>query len=216
MFIQGYIPKPISSQELDYIINNYSSVSDATAYAYMIGGHPMLQVNFPTAQASWLYDMSSNLWSPLEYGLDGERHRGELQLDFLNQTLIADYTTGDIYTLDPDAYTDNGTAIAREIIGKHFFKDNERVTVDELYVQFETGVGLVSGQGDDPQAMLQISKDNGHTWGNELWTTIGEMGNYLDRVVWRRLGRARDWVFKIRVTDPIKFVVTFAAIKARQ
>jgi hypothetical protein len=216
MFIQGYVPKPISSQELDYIINGYATVSDATAYAYMIGGHPMLQVNFPTAQASWLYDMSSNLWSPLEYGLDGERHRGELQLDFINQTLIADYSTGDIYTLDPDTYTDNGTAIAREIIGKHFFKDNERVTVDELYVQFETGVGLVSGQGDDPQAMLQISKDNGHTWGNELWTTIGEMGDYLDRVVWRRLGRARDWVFKIRVTDPIKFVVTFAAIKARQ
>ena len=215
MFISGYVPKPISSQELDSIINGYETVSDATAYSYMLGGHPMFQINFPTPGKSWLYDMSSNLWSPVEYGLDGERHRGELHLDFLNKPLISDYETGDIYELDPDTYTDNGTAIAREIIGKHFFKNNDRVTVDELYADFETGVGLVSGQGSNPQAMLQISKDNGHTWGNELWTTIGAIGTYLTRVEWRRLGRARDWTFKIRVTDPIKFVLTFAAIKAR-
>jgi len=63
--------------------------------------------------------------------------------------------------------------------------------------------------------MLQISKDNGHTWGNELWTTIGAMGKYFTRVVWRRLGSARDWTFKIRVTDPVKVVFTFTDVKAR-
>ena len=96
MFIQGYVPRPISTPELDYIVNNYSSISNATAYAYMLGGHPMLQINFPTPSKSWLYDASTGMWSPLEYGLNGGRHRGEMQLDFLNKTLIADYSTGDI------------------------------------------------------------------------------------------------------------------------
>lgn len=215
MFIQGYVPKPISTQEMDAIINGYETVSDATAYAYMLGGHPMYQINFPSAMTSWLYDASTGLWSPLEYGLSGARHRGELGLAYLDKTIVADYSNGDIYDIAPDTYTDNGMAIAREIIGRHLFKANDRVTIDELYLDMETGVGTTSGQGVSPQAMLQISKDNGHTWGSEIWTSIGALGEYLARVVWRRLGIARDWTFKIRITDPVKTVITFAAIKSR-
>lgn len=212
MFIRGYVPKPISTQEIDSIINGYSTVSDATAYAYMLGGHPMLQINFPTAMTSWLYDASTGMWSRLEYGLSAERHRGEMQLDFLNKTIIADYETGDIYNLLADTYTDNGTAIAREIVSRHLFKGNKRVPIHQLYVDMEVGVGNTSGAGVNPQVMLQISKNNGATWGSELWREIGALGNYLQRVVWRRLGVARDWLFKLRVTDPVKVVFVFGVI----
>jgi hypothetical protein len=215
MAMVGNTPQVISSPELDHIINNYSAVSDATAFGYLLGGHPMLQVNFPTANASWLYDASTGLWSPLEYGLDGDRHRGEMYVNFLTRSLISDYEDGNIYQLDPDTYTDNGTAIARELIGRHVFNSDNRVIVDELYVDMEVGVGLESGQGSDPQAMLSVSKNNGKTWGAGLWKTIGALGNYTARVVWRRLGLARDWTFKLRVTDPIKVVFTYAAMKAR-
>ena len=216
MQINGYIPTPISNQELDSIINNYGTVADATAYSYMLGGHPMLQVNFPSADKSWLYDASTKVWSELESGLDGNRHRGEMHLDYLNKPRIADYETGNIYTLDADVYTDNGETIPREIIGRHFFAEYENVIVRELQVDMETGVGLITGQGSDPQCMLSISKDNGHTFGNELWKDIGAIGKYLSRVVWRRLGIGRDWVFKFRVTDPIKFVMTGANIIAKK
>jgi hypothetical protein len=215
MFLQGYRPTPISTTEVEELINDYATVSDAVAYSYTQDGHPMLQISFPTAGKSWLYDAATSLWSPLEYGLDGERHRGELQINFINQTLISDYENGNIYELDSTVYTDNGTAIARELISRHVFDAVNRVVVDELYVDMETGVGLVSGQGSDPQAMLSISKDNGHTWGAELWTTIGAIGKYLTRVVWRRLGVARDWTFKVRVTDPIPVTFTFGAMRAR-
>lgn len=211
MVMEGNTPRVISSQELDSLINDYVTVSDATAYSYLLGGHPMLQINFPTAGKSWLYDASSGLWSPLEYGLNGGRHRGEMHLDFLNQHLIADYATGDIYILDPDVYTDNGTAIAREIITRHLYKGDKRATIDELYVDMEVGVGLVTGQGSDPQVMLQISKNNGKTWGAELWKGLGAIGNYLTRVIWRRLGQSYDWLFKLRITDPVKVVFVYTA-----
>lgn len=216
MFLQGYTPKPLSTQEMDSIINRYATVSDATSFAYMLGGHPMLQMNFPSALTSWLYDASTGIWSPLEYGLEGARHRAEMHLDFLNKPIVADYSNGNIYEFDANTYTDNGTAIAREIVGRHFFDADERGIVDELYVDIETGVGLVSGQGSTPMASLQISKDNGHTWGAEMLAAIGAMGKYLSRVAWRRLGVARDWTFKLRITDPIKVAITFAAIKARK
>lgn len=214
-FIQGYTPKPISTQEVDYAINSYSAVSDASAYSYNLGGHPMLQINFPSAGKSWLFDASTNMWNELQYGLEGARHRGEMHLDFLNKPLISDYSNGNIYQLDADTYTDNGTAIAREIVARHFFKENKRFTADELYVDMETGVGLNQSQGSDPMVMLQISKDNGHTWGTELWARMGAVGKYLTRTVWRRLGLARDWTIKLRCTEPVKVVISYAAMKYR-
>ena len=54
-----------------------------------------------------------------------------------------------------------------------------------------------------PQVMLQWSKDHGHTWSQEHWVEAGAVGQYLRRVMWRRLGRARDMVFRVVVTDPI-------------
>lgn len=215
MMAVGHSLKKISTEEIDFIINGYSSVADATAFPYMLGGHPMYQINFPSAGKSWLYDGSTGLWSPLESGLSGGRHLGETSTDFLNKPRVTDYANGNVYTLDANAYTDNGTPIAREIVGRHYFKDYKRQEIFRLQVDFEAGVGLISGQGSDPQAMLQVSKDNGHTWGNEMWTTIGKIGEYLTRAVWRRLGSGRDWLFRVRVTDPVKVVITGAAIETR-
>ena len=214
-WISGYVPRPISTPELDYIINSYDDVADAVAFSYMLGGHPMLQISFPSSNATWLFDATTGLWSPLEYGLDGDRHRAQLQLHFLTRTLVSDYSDGNIYEINPATYTDNGEPIAREIISRHVFQSNDRTVIDELYVDMEVGVGLTSGHGVNPQAMLSVSKDNGMTWGAEKWRTIGALGKYLTRVVWRSLGVARDWTFKVRVTDPVKVVFTFGAIRPR-
>jgi hypothetical protein len=215
MIMRGHALEKISTQELDSIINGYSSVSDATGYSYMLGGHPMYQINFPAAGKSWLYDASTQLWSPLESGLSGARHRGEMEISFVDHILVTDYENGNVYILDPETYTDNGAPIPREIITRHFNQAFKPVSVFALQVDFETGVGLVSGQGADPQAMLQVSKDNGHTWGIERWTSMGAIGEYQKRVIWRRLGMARDWLFKIRVSDPVKVVITSGSIDAR-
>ncbi len=68
----------------------------------------------------------------------------------------------------------------------------------------------VDAVGTDPQVMMQISRDGGHEWGGELWRSMGRMGRYRHRAVWNRLGRARDWLFKFRITDPIKVVMVAA------
>lgn len=214
MVMRGHALDKVSTPELDYLINNYAAVSDATAYSYLLGGHPMYQVNFPTAGKSWLFDATTNMWTALESGLSGGRHRGEILVDYLNKPRVSDYSNGDVYTLNADTYTDNGSPIPREIVTRHVSGAGNRLFISSLQIDFETGVGLISGQGSTPQAMLQISKDNGHTWGNEIWTSIGAIGTYLTRAIWRRLGAARDWTFKIRVTDPVKVVMTSAFMVA--
>ena len=87
--LEGYAPRKISTPDLDAIINSYATVGDATAYSYMLGGHQMYVISFPSAGATWLYDGSTGFWSKLKsYGLS--RHRGEFAFPFLNSILVSD------------------------------------------------------------------------------------------------------------------------------
>ena len=73
---------------------------------------------------------------------------------------------------------------------------------------------LTDTSGVSPQAMLRWSNDGGSTWSNEHWVSIGKEGKYKNRAIWRRLGQARDRVFEVVVTDPIKAVIVSANLKS--
>ena len=75
-------------------------------------------------------------------------------------------------------------------------------------------VSVATVQGVDPQAMLRWSNDGGSTWSNEHWTSIGRIGRYQNRAIWRRLGMARDRIFEVSISDPVKAVIVSANLKA--
>jgi len=126
---------------------------------------------------------------------------------------VGDYANGRIYKLKPDIYTDNGDTIAREIIGGHvFMPDGEEFFPSEIYIDIETGLGLATGQGSDPQGMLSISRDGGHSFGTERWASAGKTGEYSHRMRWRRFKGTRDLVPKLRITDPIEVNIVRATM----
>ena len=65
-----------------------------------------------------------------------------------------------------------------------------------------------------PQAMLRWSNDGGSTWSKEYWVSIGQLGKYRNRAIWRRLGTARDRIFEVAITDPVNAVIISANLKA--
>jgi len=208
--LEGYAVTRISTSELDYIIDSYGDVSDATGFSYTLGGHPMYQINFPSDNASWLYDGSTKLWSQLKsYGID--RDRGEIGVEFQGNRIVTDYENGKMYKLKPDVYADNGEELRMEITSRHLYDEGARQRISSFQVDGQMGVGLVSGQGVDPQIMLQISVDGGQTFGSEVWTSLGAIGETMTRA---RFGRptfplsSRDLVFRLAITDPIKRVIT--------
>lgn len=204
--LSGYQPQRVSTFDLENIINSYSSVSDATGFSYLHNGHPFYQINFPTAGESWLYDGASNAWSKMiSHGMT--RHRAEIATYFLNRTIVSDSSNGRLYNIDGDVYTENGEEIVSEITTKHVSNGLERIFAYALQVDLEAGVGLATGQGSDPQIMLQVSRDGGHTWGPERWRSMGKIGNYKTRALWTRLGASRDFVFRLRISDPVKRVI---------
>ncbi len=58
--------------------------------------------------------------------------------------------------------------------------------------------------GANPKLSLSYSKDGGHSWSSPEDVLIGPRGNYLTQCIWRRLGRSRDWVWRLSCTDPVK------------
>lgn len=67
---------------------------------------------------------------------------------------------------------------------------------------------------NQPQAMLRWSNDGGSTWSREYWTSIGALGRFKNRAIWRRLGWSRDRVFEVVVSDPVNAVIISANLKA--
>lgn len=70
------------------------------------------------------------------------------------------------------------------------------------------------GDGTEPQLMLEWSDDNGKTWSNQHFASMGRVGEYRKRVIFRRLGQARDRIYRVSISDPVKRVITGAVLDA--
>ena len=218
--MDGYQYKRISTHAVEQSLVGYST-TDAVAYTYQIEGHEMYVVTFPsvgTYGLTWVYDLSTQQWHKwLSWDSDVaiyKRHRSNCGAFFANLNLVGDYENGKIYSIENNIYTDDNKTIRRLRRAVHITTDLQRQYFDEFQIQFQPGVGLNTGQGNNPQAMLRWSNDGGSTWSNEHWTSIGKIGAYQNRAIWRRLGWSRDRIFEVSISDPIKAVVVSANLKA--
>jgi hypothetical protein len=208
--MQGYQAAPISTPEIEWELQQVN-VGAAVAMTFAVNGHTFYVLNFP--DRSLVFDATTNTWDVFATGANQSRWIGQHGALIGKTFFVSDYRNSRLYKLDPSVYTDGGETIIREVITRHSFSDYDRTSVFRVGVDFETGVGLVSGQGSDPQAMLQVSRDNGRTWGNEMWRSLGSLGEYIKHVWWGPLGRARDWLFRIRIADPVKVVIAGGSLK---
>lgn len=90
------------------------------------------------------------------------------------------------------------------------------ITYQQIYVLGNAGQITTTDILFNPKAMLRWSNDGGSTWSKEYWQDIGQQGKYTHRAIWRRLGMARDRIFEVVVTDPIKAVIVSANLKGSQ
>jgi hypothetical protein len=214
--VNGYQFVRTSTHAVEQSLVNVD-VSDARAYTYQIQGHEMYVVTFPQIDLTWVYDNATQQWHKwLSWdSLTGyHRHRSNCGALFNNKYWVGDYENGKIYTLDNAVYTENGLPIRRVRRAIHLTTDLQRQYFEEFQIQFQPGVGLISGQGQDPQVMLRWSNDGGSTWSNEHWVGIGRQGQYQNRAIWRRLGWARDRIFEVAITDPVNPTIISANLKA--
>ncbi|MCC6800416.1 MAG: hypothetical protein IT325_09875 [Anaerolineae bacterium] len=193
------------------------ALNDAFAFTYQLAGHVFYVLQLPTADRTWVYDLSTKMWHRrTSMGPDGRLHRWRVNAvaQFEGELIAGDSESGTLYYLRNDYPWDDPPmrvtgpqgarrAIRRMRCSPHVTRELKRVFFHSLQIQFQPGVGIPSGQGADPQAMLRYSDDGAHTWSEVITTPIGRMGEYQARAIWRRLGAARDRVFEVSVTDPV-------------
>lgn len=217
----GYRPQRISTHAEEFAWAQYPRIDDAIAYTYQQEGHTFYVLTFPTGNATWVYDDNTQLWherawrNPVDASLN--RHRSNCQMAFGGKIIVGDWENGNLYSLNLDAYTDNGAILPAIRQAPHYSSgDNTWMIFDRFWIDIETGVGLATGQGSDPQVMISWSDDGGHTFPNEVWVSAGKIGEYRRRAVLRRGGKSRDRVWRVTITDPVKRILIGAGATVRQ
>ncbi len=221
----GYTPLRISNHAIEAAWARYpNKASDAISYAYREIGHTFWVLRFPSANnglgATWVYDVATQMWHERSSGLEGGAHLSGCHAYAFGKHLVGDWNSGNVYAMDVATYTDNEQPIRRLRRAPHVSSEQTWIYHQELQVDLEVGNGPIpalldgSGANRDPQIMLRWSDDGGKTWGNEHWTGAGQAGTYQTRAVWYRLGRARDRVYEVSVTDPVWWAIADAYLKA--
>ena len=218
----GYTGQRISTHAMEFAISQYDDISDAIAYTYQQQGHSFYVLTFPTANKTWCYDVATQMWHERAGWENSQfaRHRSNCQMFFGDQTIVGDFENGKLYALDLNVFEDDD--VPQKWLrswralgpGQNNLKRSAHHT---LQLEITSGVGLVSGQGSDPQIMLRWSDDGGHTWSNEHWTSAGKIGEYGRRAIWRRLGmttKLRDRLYEVSGTDPVEITIMGAELYA--
>jgi len=220
--VVGYKISIISTEAMHNEIRSYSKVDDAIGWVTQWDGHIFYIITFPTADRTLAYDLITKTWSewrsrrlntqPSDNEYINGRWIANNYVFFNGKYLVGDYSSGKIYELSSEDYTDDGAMIICERTMRVLADKLNRISIYSLEIDFERGRGLTTGQGSEPKVMLQVSKDGGVTYGNELWRTISKIGKYKGRAKWNRLGTSRAYVFRIRMTDPTYRVILGATI----
>jgi hypothetical protein len=207
--LNGYAPQRISTSDIEALIEDFGVYVDAVGLTYTAYGHPLYQLTFPTAGRSILFDATTATWSETQTGLALlAPHMARFGIAFNENVCASDATTGNIYFFSDNAMDDNGTPIKRQVTSIHVEKGGDTITVSDVELDMETGDGLQIGQGSDPQIQVETSKDGGRTFGYPRMISLGKVGQYRNpRVYWRRFGKAKDFVFRFTVTDPVPFII---------
>ncbi|WP_440966165.1 hypothetical protein ACL58G_07910 [Massilia sp. GER05] len=215
--LNGYTPQRVSTDAIEYAIAKYPTIADARAYAYQQEGHTFYVLTFPSGGATWVYDAATQLWHQRAY-LDPDtgtlgRHRSNCHMYYAGLHIVGDFETGDLYALDLDYFQD-GTDPMPSIRAAAYISgpDYNWIIHNRLQVDFEPGVGLVDGQGSAPLVLLDWSDDGGKTWSNQHRGSLGKTGEYITRIFWTRLGRARARTYRVTISDPVKRVIMGAAL----
>ena len=122
-----------------------------------------------------------------------------------NQVFCGDIEDGRIGRLDPDVYTEYGNIIQRRMVTQPFQNNMQSFFVPSLELTTESGVGLANS----PEPLIGMERsENGFTWSAMRYRTLGKIGEYNSRAIWRRNGRAsRFEMFRFTLTDPVKPVL---------
>jgi hypothetical protein len=208
----GYAPLRVSTFAMEQAWQRYPTITDAYGWTYQQDGHSFYVLNFPSGDATWVYDAANGQWHQRAYlGTlalnDGQLHIGRPNTHAFafGKHVVGDWQTGYLYTMSPTVYEDDAREIVRLRAAPYINNEKKRIFFSEFELDMEVGEGNPNAidpvtppaEPVNPVINLRWSDDGGYTWSSYLPVSFGPSGAYLDRVIWRRLGNSRMRVFEV-------------------
>lgn len=201
VMLSGSNPAPIGTPAINYRMGQWQDIENAFGYCYSDGGHTFVVWTSPGDNETLVYDVTTQMWHERStYAGDDaaiNRHIGNSYAYFNSKHLIGDWQSGNVYDMDSSHLTDAGQPIVWLRRTKHLF-DNDRL--DRLFVT-RMEVDAEIEPKSSATVCLSCSKDNGQTF------PVQHVKQASGRLVFHRLGMARDRVWQISGADPTTVVL---------
>ena len=216
----------ISTDAISNALQKYSRVDDAIGHTFTLEGQNFYAITFPSGDKTFIINESlgDQGWFELSSGVSGplesKKYQGTSIVSAYGKNLVADVDNGNVYELDLDTFTNNDEPLQRIRVTQSANSDllgvkGKLVQMSCFKLIMEAGVGVLSGQGEDPRIIIEYSDDGGKTWRSGSWPRIGRLGEFTLQVEWFDLGTFYDRIFRISVTDPVSVSIYSATIDLR-
>jgi hypothetical protein len=225
--IAGAQKKKISTTAIDNELSKLAELTgtedtDVFAWVYAESGAYFYGLTLP--DTTFVYDQINQRWHERRSidGTDVSRYRVASMVTAYGRVMVGDLLDGRIGQIDESSYTEYNFLSRRFVTTKPFDSMGDAVFVSSIEVVVESGVGLESdvdveaginfqgvpieaSGGADPQITLSFSDDGGRTFEDGRARSMGKLGEYNRRPIWRRLGRfPRSRVIMLEVSSPTK------------
>lgn len=212
----------VSNVAIANAIENYSTVSDAIGQTVTFQGKNFYVLKFPTEDKTWVIneELGPNGWFEISSGLNDGRWVGQSITRLYGKNLVSHESDGKIYELDLETFTEGTETVQRRrvmssIDGRVLNSPGSRLQMSRFELIMEKGIGLLTGQGEDPRIMIESSKDGGKSWSAGTWMRIGRLGETQLRAEWYSMMTFYDLIIRITITDPVFVSIYRAAIDLR-
>lgn len=172
-------------------------------------------LSFPTEGVTWCYDVLRDMWHKRE-SKDVEGWRINTASLIFDKVILGDKLNGNLYSLDENEYTEAGVTMKTVWTTPPVRVDEASFTVSRLEIFAEVGVGLIGNVDPvsgiepeplDPKIGLRISRDGGNNWISKSNKSLGRIGDFKNKIIWRDIGRIRrgqNLVFEFTISDDVK------------
>lgn len=220
----GGTKRRVSTPAISNAISKFNDISDAISFTVTFENMNFYVLSFINDDQTWILNegLGTNGWDDISSGTQGGVYQGTSLINVYDKNYVADINNGNLYTLDIDTYQNNGEIIQRRRVtssvnGKLLGAPGKEVEIDRFQVIMEKGVGLITGQGEDPQIMIDISFDGGKSWNEQGFADTGRLGETQILVELFPQGRRvfHDAIFRLTTSDGVPYEIFSAAVDLR-
>ncbi len=206
----------ISTFAIEQAIQQYSRLDDAIGFCYQQNGHAFYVLNFPTADATWVYDINSQLWHQRgAVDSTGVVHRAlpNAYANAYGMDVVQRWDTGDLLLYNTELFDELGEPVTRIRGFPHIQDELRRIVYNHFIADMEVGqpIGPNTASAYPRSVLLRWSDTAGQTWSEPLALNLTP-GKFNQLLKWNRLGMGRDRVFEIQWTAAVKTALNGAWI----